>query len=331
MKSMIFLLWLFTAAVFAREIVDMAGRSIVIDKAVERIATIGGTPALNVFVFAMGKAETIRNGVGDSPFRKMPFWKHQAYFLPDIFNLPQASSNPPEWIPDFEAIMGMNLDIGLVNSTGAAQMLEQRGIKAAVMTWAGPESIKKNITFLGELFNEQARAEAFTAYYDETVRRVATAMQGYTGQRKKAVYLRLETLSMPMVSTANYLFDKAGALTPASEIRTEHANISLERLMVWDPDVLFVWSKRDKKIAYTDKRFADLKAVKNKTVYVIPMGAHLWTHYTPEQPLAILWCAKTLYPELFKTVDMHQEARMFYKRFMKKTLSDQQLASILER
>jgi len=331
MKNIFFLCWLFAATVSAREIVDMAGRSIVIDKAVERIATIGGTPALNAFVFAMGKAETIRNGVGDSPFRKMPFWKHQAYFLPGIFNLPQASSNPPEWIPDFEAIMGMDLDIGLVNSVSAAGMLEKRGVKAAVMTWKGPESIKKSITFLGELFNEQARAKAYADYFDDVVGRVAAAMKGYGGARKKAVYLRLETLSMPMVSTANYLFEKAGALTPAAEIRTEHANISPERLMVWDPDVLFVWSKRDRKIAYTDKRFADLRGVRNREVYVIPMGAHLWTHYTPEQPLAILWCAKTIYPGLFETVDMKQEAGRFYKRFMNKALSDRQLASILER
>ena len=330
-KLLLFFSLLALAWADARELVDMAGRTIVLEAPVERVATVGGTPALNAFIFAMGKAGTIRNGVGDSPFRKMPFWKHQAYFLPEIFTLPQVSSNPPEWLPDFEAIARMHPDIALVNNAAAAELLERRGVKAAVMTWKGPQSVKKSIDFLGELFDERAKAEAYDAYYDAAIARVSRAMQGYGGPRKSAVYLRLEPLSMPMVSTANYLFEKAGAATPASEVKAEHATIGLEKLMAWNPDVLFVWSKKDKKVAYEDQRFADLKAVRDKQVYVIPMGAHLWTHYTPEQPLAILWCAKTLYPERFKSLDMKEEARRFYATFMQKRLSDAQLASILGR
>jgi len=60
------------------------------------------------------------------------------------------------------------------------------------------------------------------------------------------------------------------------------------------------------------------------------MGAHFWTHYTPEQILCILWVAKKMYPEKFEDIDMKKETSQFYEEFMGTKLSSQQINEILK-
>ncbi|MFA6685661.1 MAG: peptide ABC transporter substrate-binding protein, partial [Arcobacteraceae bacterium] len=79
------------------------------------------------------------------------------------------------------------------------------------------------------------------------------------------------------------------------------------------------------------ERFKNLTAVKNKEVYVVPMGAFLWTFSTPEQPLAALWCAQKMYPDSFDNINIHAEAKRFYKEFMDTELTNEQITSILDR
>lgn len=73
---------------FAKEkqITDMAGREIVISKKIENIVSVGGTPAINAFLFAFKKADYIQNGIENQRLKKMPFWKHQIWFMPKLLN-----------------------------------------------------------------------------------------------------------------------------------------------------------------------------------------------------------------------------------------------------
>jgi iron complex transport system substrate-binding protein len=67
----------------------------------------------------------------------------------------------------------------------------------------------------------------------------------------------------------------------------------------------------------------------NKRVYMIPQGAHNWGNRTIEQPLTVLWAAQTIYPDLFKDVDLLNEVKGFYQRFFNANLTDDQVREIL--
>ncbi|MDD3852209.1 MAG: ABC transporter substrate-binding protein, partial [Syntrophomonadaceae bacterium] len=60
-----------------------------------------------------------------------------------------------------------------------------------------------------------------------------------------------------------------------------------------------------------------------------PMGAHVWAHRTAEQPLMLMWAAKTFHPETFKDLDLEQEVKDYYKKFYSKTLNKEQVKEIL--
>lgn len=52
------------------------------------------------------------------------------------------------------------------------QPLEERGLPVVLLAWREPEDIRRVIRLLGEVFGERARAEAYVAYFDETIERV---------------------------------------------------------------------------------------------------------------------------------------------------------------
>ncbi|MBN2895357.1 MAG: ABC transporter substrate-binding protein [Campylobacterales bacterium] len=311
----------------SRMLVDRAGREVIVPADVRHVATVGGTPALNSFIYLFGKADTLVNGA-EPPLSKMPFWKHQQWFDPKVLSRPQVSRNPPDWTPDFEKLSTLHVDVALVNDTLAADVLQKRGYTFAVINWQGERSIDQSVAFLGQLFGMQERVVRYRAWEKSIRERIDQAMAEYQGERSSALYLRLGQLNLPMVSTANTMIRDAGGTAVAAQVPMEHVNITLEQLYAWNPDVLFVWSAQDVALAYREPKFALLKAVQNKAVYIVPMGAHFWTHYTPEQPLGRLWMATKLYPERFADVDVRREARLFYEHFMGVRLSEAQLDSV---
>ena len=64
-------------------------------------------------------------------------------------------------------------------------------------------------------------------------------------------------------------------------------------------------------------------------VIVAPIGAHLWTNRTIEQPLTLQWAAKAFLPSAFASLDLERETTDFYRRFFRVTLSPAQVREIL--
>ena len=59
------------------------------------------------------------------------------------------------------------------------------------------------------------------------------------------------------------------------------------------------------------------------------MGAHTWSNRTAEQPLTVLWAAKTFHPARFPALDLAAETASFYRAFFGYTLSEAQVREIL--
>ena len=79
----------------------------------------------------------------------------------------------------------------------------------------------------------------------------------------------------------------------------------------------------------TNAAFAGLRAVRENKLHVVPVGAHTWTNRTAEQPLTVLWAARTFPPRRYAQWDLSAEARRFYADFFGTRLSDPQIAEIL--
>jgi iron complex transport system substrate-binding protein len=71
-----------------------------------------------------------------------------------------------------------------------------------------------------------------------------------------------------------------------------------------------------------------MKAVQTKRVYTVPVGVHTW-HRTVEQPLMLLWAAKTFFPEQFGALGLKAETKQFFREFFDYQLTDEQTSEIL--
>jgi ABC-type Fe3+-hydroxamate transport system substrate-binding protein len=134
---------------------------------------------------------------------------------------------------------------------------------------------------------------------------------------------------------ANTIIDQwityAGGINAAAEgLEGNLQTISMEQVLVWDPDVLITGrpqSQVDEIMA--DPAWSTLKAVKSGRVYSNPRGVFAWDRYGVEAALQPQWCAKVLYPELFEDFDMAAELKAFYLRFFGYALSDAQAEMIM--
>lgn len=124
---------------------------------------------------------------------------------------------------------------------------------------------------------------------------------------------------------------RAGGISLSDSTRTiEKFTFSPEQIIVMNPDIIILSNPNDVEKLYKNRKFSTLKAIKNKKVYVSPHGMHLWAYRTAEQPLMVLWAAKTFYPEYFKNLDISDETKAFYEHFMEYKLSDHDLSAILQ-
>jgi iron complex transport system substrate-binding protein len=309
-----------------RTMTDMAGRAVVLPDTITRVVTLGSLPVLNSFVFTMGEGRTLINGLAD--FGHHPHWKYQTVFAPHMTHLPTMQQ--PNREPHVEAIMLSKPDVVLTMHRASADILEHNGVPTIFLAWREPEDVKACITLLGEVFHKPAVAERYRRYFDDTLARVAAKVSALPASARPTVlYFHPDTLTQPRL-IAEWWIPASGGISVTNDGRiAESRTFSLEQLLLWDPDVLIVTTPKDVTTVYTDPTFRHLKAARRERVYVAPVGAHTWAHRTAEQPLTILWAAKTLYPEQFADLDLAAEAKAFYRDFFGHELTDAEVAEIL--
>ena len=325
----IFLIFIFifytTTLLSAKTVVDMYGRSVSIPPKVEHVVSAGGTPAVNAFLLALDSKEMISNGLPGSINGKN--WSNQLWFDPSLADKPVVSSGGPDWNVNEEVLSSIPHDVVFVVNPMSAERLSKKGFSTVALNWENPDSVKNTMTLLGSIIGKEKNAKNYNFYFDQMIHAVSKKV-GTSKEKPKALYMRYTNLSVPMVSTATWMIENAGGINVAKGIK-DHGQIDIERLLVWNPDYLFVWNSKEVEAVYADSRLSTLSAVKNKKIYVVPMGAHVWTHYTPEMPLAVVWAAGIFYPEKFKDMKITDVMSDFYLRFYGTNLSEEQKRKIL--
>lgn len=309
-----------------RLITDMAGRSVKVPDTITRIGTVGPVPVLNSFVFALGAADTIANNL--PPNLGGPRWHFQYVVAPKLKSLPVIQGGDG---PSVEAVAQLAPDVVLTMDRRAADLVERTRTPAIVLAWRQPDEVKAAMRLLGDLYSRPEAAEAYCRYFDDAIARVGARIERLAeGKRPRVLYGSLKRLSQPH-RIAEWWISKAGGQSVTDDGRTGEAfDFSIEQVLAWNPEIIIVSSPNEVAAAYADPRLSRVAAIKDRRVYVMPMGVHAWGNRTVEQPLTVLWAAKTIHPELFGDVSMVDEVRSFYATFFKTSLSDDEINVILE-
>ena len=303
----------------------MAGRRVALPGRVERIVALGSLPVIHSFVFTLGEGRRLVNGLAD--FAR-PHWKYQTVFAPQLAG--QPSMQQPSREPNVEALLAGRPDLVLTMHRESVDRLAALGIPVVFLAWREPEDVKACMTLLGQVFGKPEVAQRYVNWFDGTLARVQAALRGVAPeQRPRVLYLQPETMSQPRL-IAEWWIPAAGGISVSDDSRkAESRTFTMEQLLLWNPDLLILSSVEALQRVRSDSRFATLKAVRSGQLHLAPVGAHTWSNRTAEQPLTVLWAAKTFHPQRFAALNLADETRQFYRDYFGHTLTDAQLAEIL--
>jgi iron complex transport system substrate-binding protein len=309
-----------------RSVTDMAGRTVEVPDRISRVATIGPVPVLNSFVFAIGQSATIANNL--PPNLGGARWRFQYVVAPELAKRPIVQSGEG---PIIEGVVQTSPDIVLTMDRSTVDLMERVGIPTIFLSWRQPDDVKDVMRLLGKLYQRQDSAEAYCRYFDDTLARVSARTEALSlEQRPRVLYASLDRLTQPH-RIAEWWIAKAGGRSVTDNGRMAEAfNFSIEQVLDWNPEVILVSAEREIAAAYANPVLAGVSAIKNRRVYAVPMGVHVWGNRTVEQPLTVLWAAKLFHPDAFGDIAIENEVRSFYTKFFGTSLSNEDIREILE-
>nr|WP_320133020.1 ABC transporter substrate-binding protein [uncultured Holophaga sp.] len=308
-------------------------RSVTVPAQVTRIAC--GWPAQNAIIAMLGCGDRIV--ATSTVLRSVPLFQS---FVPSIRNAVYcfSSSNGGSWNVQMEELLRSRPQVAFMPESGAGQLSALTGMGIAVVPLRDNsfQAMVERTLITGEILGPEAerRARAYQSYVQANLQRVSRALAGLPRSRRLRVYHSLGADPLATAGAPSLVqdwMDAAGAVNVAEHWMKgmKGGDISLEQLLKADPDVIIAMTPEAAQRMMSDPRWSGLRAVRNHRVYVNPKGMFWWCRETSEEALQVLWVAKTLYPDRFRGLDMAKETRDFYRNFYGCTLTDQQVAGIL--
>lgn len=181
------------------------------------------------------------------------------------------------------------------------------------------DGLAQGIRLIGEVVNQQKQADALVAATFKQRQQVADRLKNLPEKERIRVYMANPDLTT--YGSGKYtglMMAHAGAINVAASTVKGYKQVSMEQILAWNPQVIFVQDRYPKVIDEINQQPAwqAVDAVKNHRVYLMPEYAKAWGYPMPEaMALGELWMAKKLYPARFADIDMQQQADSWYQRF----------------
>jgi iron complex transport system substrate-binding protein len=314
----------------AATVTDSAGRSVPVPGRVERVFPAGPPAAIMLYTLEpdllLGWPRANRA-------------EEREFLLPDIGSRPEVGRITGRGnTANLEAVLGLKpdliLDVGYVTDTYvslADRVQEQTGISYALLDGRF-ESTATSYRLLGDLIGRRADAEVLARYTEQTIETITKRIAVVSKENRPRIYFArgprgLETGlgGSITVETIEFL-----AQNVAGETRGGLANVSIEQVLVWNPEVIVTIDRDFAAKVYDDPAWATVAAVRARRVHLSPKLPFGWVDFPPSvnRLIGLWWLAKILYPNLFPE-DLRPLTREFYEKFYHVRVTDQQIDRVL--
>lgn len=314
---------------------DSTGREVELPKNITKVAS--GGPLANIMIYAV-KPEVIVGWSG-SPSKTAQKYIDEAYWdLPEYGKFYDNSE-------DFnrEALMASNpdviIDVGEWDEDykdNLDKLQEQIGIPVILIA-ANLEENPSAYRTLGKLLGSEERGEALASYCEEVLDDAKEKAASIPEEERKTVYYGegdtgLSTILSGTIHSQIYELVGASIVVEADKAQVQKGGgtISMEQLLVWDPDVIMFVSGSVYNLVENDASWTALSAIQNGTYYEIPIEPYNWLSRPPgpNRMIGVRWLGNLLYPEVFD-YDIEQEVKDFFSLFYRYELSDTEVQDLL--
>jgi iron complex transport system substrate-binding protein len=306
-------------------VVDSAGRTVALDALPRRIVVVGRAPYMTLhllYMFPEGRARLIgAESKGATPSDFLPFVD------PDFVNIVSLAANPGP-----EQIVALEPDLVLMKGIVLEQMgesLAQVGVPVVYTGLETPEQFFQDVTNLGALLGNPARAAEIVEFYQSRLDRIAQVVADIPdGEKPRVLLIEYSdrgsevAVQVPAQSWMQTIQVQAAGGNPvwleAAEMTDGWTVVNFEQIAVWDPDQIFivVWYTLDPAeviaMLKADPQWSQLKAIQNEQVYAFPSDIFGWDTPEPRWILGTTWLATRIHPDLLADIDVTGEMIAFF-------------------
>lgn len=202
---------------------------------------------------------------------------------------------------DPEQVIALEPDLVFAASWTKPEVIDQ--IKKAGITvfvvgnFTSIAAMKDNITTIGRLVGEEAKAKEITDSMDKKLAEIADKLKGSQGSKPTVLYLTPNGWVAGSKTTSDDIIIQAGGINAAASLN-DWNQLSPEKIIELNPDVVILSTYVTDADFLKNPAYADMGAIKNKRVVALT-DAHM-SATSQYIVLAVEDVAKVLYPDIFK-------------------------------
>jgi iron complex transport system substrate-binding protein len=314
----------------AATVTDGAGRAVAVPAHVQRVFPAG--PPAAIFLYTLAPELLLGWPRANRP-------EEREFLLPEVGGRPEVGRITGRGnTANLEVVLALKpdliLDVGSTSPTYvslADRVQQQTGIPYALLDGRF-DGIAAAYRTLGALIGRPDDGEAYARAAEDMIRTITgrTAVMP-KGGRPRVYYARgPRGLETGLGGSINVETIEMLAQNVAGETRGGLANVSIEQVLLWNPDVIITIDQDFAANVRSDPAWAPVKAVRDGRVHLSPKLPFGWVDFPPcvNRLIGLWWLAKILYPDTFPE-DLRALTRDFYARFYHVTLSDAQIDRVL--
>jgi iron complex transport system substrate-binding protein len=320
-------------------ITDFAGRTLELDGPAERLVTLPVPIAATVIALDQS-ADRL---VGIHPESEIAIDDHiLGESFPkakDIESGILAGGATRGWQPNVEAIKALQPDLVIQWGHLGEEIiapLENAGLNTAlIVRGANDEYMREALKVIGAAIGKSDRAQMLIDWRDAVKEEVRAGIETVPeSERPKAAYFVYsvdELWTEGRDTHGDWQLRHVGARNAATEVESSK-EVSPEQVAAWNPDVIFISTFEPEAHVddiYEQRILGDTIAAKTNRVYQIPVGGYRWDPASPESPLAWMWYAEVLHPDVFD-FDIRAEIKQWYPKLYGHMPSEEQIDKILQ-
>jgi iron complex transport system substrate-binding protein len=315
----------------AQSVTDATGRALAIPASVTRVFPAGPPAAIMLYTLA---PELL---IG---WPRAHSAAENAFLLPEIAARPEIGRITGRGnTANLEVVLGLKpdliLDVGATTQTYvslAERVQQQTGIPYALLDGrfgATAASYRK----LGDLTRRAEAGEELATYADRTLDTITRRIADIPPDKRPRVYFARgpRGLETGLGGSINVETIELLARNVAGERKGGLATVSIEQVLLWNPDVIVTIDRDFARNVKADPAWIGVAAAQLGRVYLAPTLPFGWVDFPPSanRLIGLWWLAKVLYPERFPE-DIRELAIAFYARFYHVTPSAAQMDAVLQ-
>jgi iron complex transport system substrate-binding protein len=314
----------------AATVSDSAGRTVPVPARVERVFPAG--PPAAIFLYTL--APDLLIGWPRANRRE-----EREFLLPEVGGRPEVGRITGRGnTANLEVVLALKpdliLDVGSLNPTYislADRVQQQTGIPYALLDGRF-DAIPLDYRTLGELIGRPEQGESFARLAADIINTIARRVNAIPSERRPRVYYARgpRGLETGLSGSINVETIEFVAQNVAGGSRGGLAIVSIEQVLLWNPDVIITIDRDFAANVWNDPAWAPVAAVRARRVHLSPKLPFGWIDFPPtvNRLIGLWWLAKILYPDLFPE-DLRALTRDFYSRFYHVAPSDAQIERVL--